>query len=110
MTDDALKAKLAAEQATEVAVSARNVVTIKEAPVATQTNFKLPDLTPAQITADVLFFVGLAASVGLKVDDQTSTALTAALIAGLAFVNAAHKLADAFIRGKRADNADKLKA
>lgn len=68
----------------------------------------LPDITPAQITADVVAAVGIAASVGLNVDSQTSTALTAALIGAFAFINAVHKLSDALIRGKRADNADKL--
>lgn len=96
--DEALKAKAAYEQAH-----------MKEAPVASNgTKFNMPDLTPAQITADVVFIVGLAAAFGLKIDGDTSTTLTAAAIAGFAFINAAHKLADAFIRGKRADNADKL--
>lgn len=123
--DEALKAKALEEQSVTInQMPQRSLAltgplfpgfTIKETPVPTQTTttvtqskFKLPDLTPAQITADVTFAVGLAASVGLQIDGNTSTSLTAAIIAGLAFVNAAHKLADAFIRGKRADNADKL--
>lgn len=69
---------------------------------------QLPNITPAQIQADVLFVVGFAASVGLNVDGQTSASLTAALVAGLAFINAAHKLADVLLRGKRLDNLDKI--
>lgn len=123
--DEALKAKALEEQSVTInQMPQRSLAltgplfpgsTIKETPVPTQTTttvtqskFQLPDLTPAQITADVVFLVGIATAFGLKIDGDTSTTLTAAAIAAFAFINAAHKLADAFIRGKRADNADKL--
>ena len=70
----------------------------------------LPDITPVQIKADVTLFIGIAAAFGLHIDGQTSSGITAVAIAAFALVNAVEKLADALIRGKRADNADKLSA
>lgn len=69
---------------------------------------KLPDITPAQIAAFVTFVLGFAASLGLHIDGDVSAGLTAVLVAAWALVAACWKLADAHIRGKRADNAEKL--
>ena len=70
---------------------------------------KLPDITPAQIAAFVTFVAGVATTLGFKFDGALSNGVTEVLVAAWALVAAAWKLADAHIRGKRADNADKLK-
>lgn len=63
---------------------------------------KTPDLTPAQIKADVALVLGVAASVGLNIDGQTSGLITAVLIGAFALAHFASFFADAKIRGARA--------
>lgn len=63
---------------------------------------KTPDLTPAQIKADIALVLGVAASVGLNIDGRLSGLITAAAIAAFALAHFASYFADAKLRGERA--------
>lgn len=70
---------------------------------------KLPDITPAQISAFVTFILATATTLGLKLNGDLGPTITEVLVAAYALVAAVWKLSDAWIRGKRADNASNLR-
>jgi hypothetical protein len=65
---------------------------------------KTPDITAAQVLAFATWAASQAVAFGWINDNQSQVLLSA----GATAVAAAWKIADAFLRGKRADNADKL--
>lgn len=65
---------------------------------------KTPDITSAQALAVATWVATQAVAWGWISNDQGQVLLSA----GATIVAAAWKIADAFLRGKRADNADKL--
>lgn len=65
---------------------------------------KKPDVTPAQIVATVVALLGLLAAFGLDISKAQQEAIVQVITVGFPIWLAA----DAYIRGKRADNADKL--
>lgn len=66
---------------------------------------KTPDLTTAQIKADVALVLGIATAIGLNIDGQTSQLITAVVIGAFALLHFASYFADAKLRSARAHSA-----
>lgn len=65
---------------------------------------KKPDITPAQIVATLVALLSLLVAFGIDVSKAQQDAIVQVVTVGFPIWLAA----DAYIRGKRADNADKL--